>query len=58
MSATTNEVRLAWLNQDTFATTETEATRLVNYNMLNELPGAIFGLITIAYIISSLLALI
>jgi hypothetical protein len=34
-----------------------DATRLAQYNILNELPGAIFGVITVAYIFASLLAL-
>ncbi|HEV2170767.1 MAG TPA: hypothetical protein VGR40_07455, partial [Candidatus Binatus sp.] len=39
-------------------TTETSnGTRLAQYSMLNEIPGAIFGIITIAYIVGSLLAL-
>jgi C4-dicarboxylate transporter len=57
MNATTNEARLAGLNQNTTLVAESESARLVNYNVLNELPVAIFGIITIAYIVSSLLAL-
>ena len=37
--------------------TVSDTTRLAQYNMLNEIPGAIFGLITVAYIVASLLAL-
>jgi hypothetical protein len=57
MNATTNEARLAGLNPVSTQTTDTDSIRLVNYNMLNELPVAIFGIITLAYIISSLVAL-
>jgi hypothetical protein len=57
MNATINEARLAGLNHTETETTESEGTRLANYNMLNELPVAIFGIITVAYIISSLVAL-
>jgi hypothetical protein len=57
MNATINEARLAGLNRTETETTESEGTRLANYNMLNELPVAIFGIITVAYIISSLVAL-
>ncbi|HUA36294.1 MAG TPA: hypothetical protein VMA09_21985 [Candidatus Binataceae bacterium] len=57
MNATTNEARLAGLNQTATLVAESESARLVNYNVLNELPVAIFGIITIAYIVSSLLAL-
>lgn len=56
MNATTNEARLAGLNQTTTAT-DGEGVRLANYNLLNELPVAIFGFITIAYIVISMLAL-
>jgi hypothetical protein len=56
MNATTNEARLAGLNQTTIAT-DGEGVRLANYNLLNELPVAIFGFITVAYIVTSLLAL-
>jgi hypothetical protein len=56
MNATTNEARLAGLNQTTTAA-DSEGVRLANYNLLNELPVAIFGFITIAYIVTSILAL-
>jgi len=56
MNATTNEVRLAGLNQTTTAT-DGEGVRLANYNLLNELPVVIFGFMTIAYIVTSILAL-
>ncbi len=56
MNATTNEARLAGLTQ-TIIATDGEGVRLANYNLLNELPVAIFGFITIAYIVTSILAL-
>jgi len=56
MNATTNEARL-----EGFAAVErqasTDAVRLAQYAWLNELPGVVFGLITIVYIVTSLLAL-
>ncbi|MGH7814742.1 MAG: hypothetical protein ACREQI_12160 [Candidatus Binataceae bacterium] len=35
-----------------------EGMRLAMYNLLNELPVAIFGVLTLAYLASSLLALV
>ena len=56
MNATTNEARI-----EGFAAVEkaasTDAVRLAQYAWLNELPGIVFGVITVAYIVSSLLAL-
>ena len=56
MNATTNEARLAGLvASETVASTEYQ--RIAQYSWLNEVPGVVFGLITLAYIVSSLLAL-
>jgi hypothetical protein len=56
MNASTTEARFPGI-----AINETEAisdgTRLAQYSMLNEIPGAIFGIITVAYIFASLLTL-
>jgi len=57
MNATTTEARLAGIGSINQAVAVSDVTRLAQYNMLNELPGAIFGLITVAYIVGSLLAL-
>jgi hypothetical protein len=57
MNATTNEARLAGIGAAIEKAPVSEATRLAQYNMLNEMPGAIFGIITVAYIFSSLLGL-
>jgi hypothetical protein len=56
MNATTNEARIqfAAVEQDAAST---DATRLAQYAWLNELPGVVFGLLTVAYIVTSLLAL-
>ena len=56
MNASTTEATFAGIaiNQ---AEEVSAATRLAQYNMLNEIPGAIFGVITVAYIVGSLLAL-
>jgi hypothetical protein len=56
MNATTNEARFAGIG-----TVENEqvsdATRAAQYGILNEAAGAIFGLITVVYIVSSLFSL-
>jgi hypothetical protein len=57
MNATTNEATLnvvANLNETTEATA---GTRLAQNSLLSELPGVVFGLITLGYIVSSLIAL-
>jgi len=57
MNATTTEARLAGIASINEAPAISDVTRLAQYNMLNEIPGAIFGVITLAYIVGSLLAL-
>jgi hypothetical protein len=56
MNATVNEVRLAGLTNNNEAS-ETTATRVAQNSLLSELPGIVFGLITLGYVISSLVAL-
>jgi hypothetical protein len=55
MNATTNEVRMAGLAREGKASTD--STRYAENAMLTELPGIAFGLLTLVYIVSSLLAL-
>jgi hypothetical protein len=57
MNAITTQSKLAGMAAINQANEVSDATRLAQYNMLNEIPGAIFGIITVAYIFSSLLAL-
>ena len=57
MNASTTEARFAGIASIDETTEVSAATRLAQYNMLNEIPGAIFGIITVAYIVGSLLAL-
>jgi ABC-type phosphate transport system permease subunit len=57
MNATTNEARLAGFTKTTEATESTEGTRFAQNNLLSELPGIVFGVLTLGYIVSSLLAL-
>ncbi len=57
MNATTTEPRLAGIASISQAAAVSDVTRIAQYNMLNEIPGAIFGVITVVYIVASLLAL-
>ena len=55
MNARTNEATVYGFtaNQET-----SEALNLAQYAMLNELPGVIFGFMTLAWIVTSLLGLV
>ena len=57
MNATTTEARLAGLIEESAATQSAEAARYAENSFLTELPGLVFGLLTLGYLISSLLAL-
>ncbi|HKN12514.1 MAG TPA: hypothetical protein VJX68_04900 [Candidatus Binatus sp.] len=57
MNATTNEARLAVLANSNESVEATAGTRLAQNSLLSELPGVVFGLITLGYVISSLVAL-
>jgi hypothetical protein len=57
MNATITEARLAAIGSSNQADAVSDVTRLAQYNMLNEIPGAIFGILTVVYIVGSLLAL-
>ena len=56
MNATTNEVTLTAITTNA-AVEATVGTRLAQNSLLSELPGIVFGLITLGYVISSLVAL-
>ena len=57
MNATTNEATLAVLANANEAAESTVGTRLAQNSLLSELPGVVFGVITLGYLVSSLLAL-
>jgi len=57
MNAITNEARLAVLANTNEAAEATAGTRLAQNSLLSELPGVVFGLITLGYIVRSLIAL-
>jgi hypothetical protein len=56
-ATTTNEVRFAGIVNTNETTEATSGTRLAQNSLLSELPGLVFGLITLGYIVSSLVAL-
>lgn len=55
MNATTTEAGITRIAVETEASTESK--RMVENAILSELPGVIFGLTTIGYIVTSLLGL-
>ena len=57
MNATTNEATFTAITSINEATEATAGTRLAQNSLLSELPGIVFGLITLGYVISSLIAL-
>ena len=57
MNATTNEATLNGITNTNQAVEATAGTRLAQNSLLSELPGIVFGLITLGYVISSLVAL-
>jgi len=57
MNATTNEATLTGIGAVVDQESLSDAMRSAQYNMLNEVPGAIFGILTVVYIVSSLFAL-
>jgi hypothetical protein len=57
MNATTNEATLNAITNTNGTVEATEGTRLAQNSLLSELPGIVFGLITLGYVISSLVAL-
>src|SRR5260370_5810755 len=57
MNATTNEATLTGIGAVVDQESLSDAMRSAQYNMLKEVPGAIFGILTVVYIVSSLFAL-
>jgi hypothetical protein len=57
MNATTNEARLAVVANVNEAAEATAGTRLAQNSLLSELPGVVFAVLTLGYVVSSLLAL-
>jgi len=57
MNATTNRARLAGFNRAAEPAAPTDSIRFVQNSLLTELPGVAFGLLTLFYLVSSLIAL-
>jgi len=57
MNANTNEATLNGIANTNEVVEATAGTRLAQNSLLSELPGIVFGLITLGYVISSLVAL-
>ena len=57
MNATTNQARIAGLNAPIELAFVSDAARIANYATLSEIPGLLFGVVTLAYIVTSLLSL-
>ncbi|HUY26214.1 MAG TPA: hypothetical protein VMV27_02235 [Candidatus Binataceae bacterium] len=56
-ATTTNEAGLAGYAEVAQAAASSDAVRLAQYSWLNEVPGLVIGLVTMAYLVTSLLAL-
>jgi hypothetical protein len=54
-ATTTNQARL--VGYTAAGAASTDYVRIAQYTWLNELPGLVFGLLTVAYIVISLLGL-
>jgi hypothetical protein len=57
MNATSNEARIAGYAAVAEKAASSDVIRLAQYGWLNEMPGLVFGLITLAYIATQLIAL-
>jgi hypothetical protein len=57
MNATTNEARLAVVANLNETVEATAGTRLAQNSLLSELPGVVFAVLTLGYVVSSLIAL-
>ncbi len=57
MNATTNEARIAGYAAVAEQAAYSDAVRLAQYSWLNEMPGLVFGIVTLAYIVTQLLSL-
>ena len=57
MNATTNEATIAGFAKVDEVAAANDYVRIAQYSWLSELPGLVFGLLTLAYIVSSLIAL-
>jgi hypothetical protein len=57
MNATSNDARITGYAATVEQAGASDVIRLAQYGWLNEMPGLVFGLITLAYIATQLIAL-
>jgi hypothetical protein len=57
MNATSNEARITGYAAMVEQAAGSDVMRLAQYGWLNEMPGLVFGLITLAYIVTQLMFL-
>jgi hypothetical protein len=57
MNATSNEARITGYAAEVEKASASDVIRLAQYGWLNEMPGLVFGLLTLAYIAAQLIAL-
>ena len=57
MGANTNAANVPRINRFAEDKEVSEGTRFAQYSLLDEIPGLIFGLMTVVYIVSSLCSL-
>jgi len=57
MTTNTNTVSLAKVERYNERPESSEATRIAQYSLLSEMPGLVFGILTLAWIVTSLVAL-
>ena len=58
MAVNTKAASAPQINQFTESQLVSQATQFAHYTLLDEVPGLIFGLMTIVYIVSSLWSLV
>jgi hypothetical protein len=58
MNATTNQTQIGRIETEREISTSGEGYRVAQSTLLSELPGAVFAILTLAYVASSLIALV
>jgi hypothetical protein len=58
MNATTNQTQIGRIETQQQINTKGEGYRVAQSTLLSELPGAVFAILTLAYVASSLIALV
>jgi len=57
MNATTNQAQIGRIETEREINTNVEGYRVAQSTLLSELPGAVFAILTLAYVASSLISL-